>query len=253
MYCTNCGKFLENSYKYCTSCGEKVTYKIERTMNLPLKYVKGKTGENKVRFELYKLSEDYLVLHDCLFENNGKTMQIDHLVVSKYGIFVIETKHYDNCLIIGKKSDKKWTYILGKEKYKIDNPIYQNDAHVKFLKNLLKLKEDIFIPIVCICGTCKLDVEYGKVVPIIYLIEKIEYFKEERLPNYKEIYYKLMVYNLTNKEERKKHVEIAKEMKEIFKNRCPNCGNLLIIKEGKNGGFIGCSNFPRCKYTENMK
>lgn len=30
---------------------------------------------------------------------------------------------------------------------------------------------------------------------------------------------------------------------------CPECGGLLVKRKGKYGGFIGCSNYPDCKYT----
>ncbi|MFP4343306.1 MAG: type I DNA topoisomerase [Anaerolineales bacterium] len=31
---------------------------------------------------------------------------------------------------------------------------------------------------------------------------------------------------------------------------CPDCGNPLILRWGRYGKFIGCSNFPKCRYTE---
>ena len=31
---------------------------------------------------------------------------------------------------------------------------------------------------------------------------------------------------------------------------CPKCGGELIMREGKYGGFIGCSNYPKCRYTQ---
>jgi DNA topoisomerase I len=33
---------------------------------------------------------------------------------------------------------------------------------------------------------------------------------------------------------------------------CPLCGNPLIYREGRYGRFIGCSNFPKCRYTEQI-
>ena len=33
-------------------------------------------------------------------------------------------------------------------------------------------------------------------------------------------------------------------------DKCPLCGAPLVIKEGKNGSFVGCSNFPTCKYVQ---
>ena len=35
--------------------------------------------------------------------------------------------------------------------------------------------------------------------------------------------------------------------------KCPLCGGDLIYKEGKNGQFIGCSNYPTCKYVQKEK
>jgi len=37
-----------------------------------------------------------------------------------------------------------------------------------------------------------------------------------------------------------------------FYGRCPNCGKKLIMRKGKYGKFIGCSNYSRCKYTKNL-
>lgn len=34
---------------------------------------------------------------------------------------------------------------------------------------------------------------------------------------------------------------------------CPNCGSKLMKKEGRNGSFLGCSNFPKCKFSMDYK
>ena len=31
---------------------------------------------------------------------------------------------------------------------------------------------------------------------------------------------------------------------------CPKCGNKLILKNSKYGTFVGCSNFPKCRYIK---
>lgn len=36
----------------------------------------------------------------------------------------------------------------------------------------------------------------------------------------------------------------------MSKNRCPKCGSPVNLKEGKYGLFYGCSNFPKCLFTE---
>lgn len=30
---------------------------------------------------------------------------------------------------------------------------------------------------------------------------------------------------------------------------CPKCGSYLTVKNGRFGKFMGCSNFPKCRYT----
>jgi ssDNA-binding Zn-finger/Zn-ribbon topoisomerase 1 len=49
----------------------------------------------------------------------------------------------------------------------------------------------------------------------------------------------------------------AKEQKG---DKCPGCGHkdrknvgVLVVKVGNYGSFLGCSHFPRCRYTEKMK
>ncbi len=37
---------------------------------------------------------------------------------------------------------------------------------------------------------------------------------------------------------------------ELLDRNCPECGNGLLIRHGRFGKFIGCSNFPACRYTE---
>lgn len=36
-------------------------------------------------------------------------------------------------------------------------------------------------------------------------------------------------------------------------NRCPECGDFLVIRNGSNGRFIGCHNYPRCRHTRQLK
>jgi DNA topoisomerase-1 len=37
---------------------------------------------------------------------------------------------------------------------------------------------------------------------------------------------------------------------ELLDRECPECGNQLMIRHGRYGKFIGCSNFPDCRHTE---
>jgi len=46
--------------------------------------------------------------------------------------------------------------------------------------------------------------------------------------------------------------DIKKEREIITDEKCPECGGNLIIKEGRFGQFLACSNFPKCRYTKRM-
>lgn len=48
------------------------------------------------------------------------------------------------------------------------------------------------------------------------------------------------------------HTKIKNDNELVNKMICPKCGNQLVKKTGKYGTFIGCSNFPKCKYTKKL-
>ena len=58
------------------------------------KKITGKLGEKIVGLNLKKLPDEYRIFNDVYIQENGFSTQIDHLVISPYGIFVIETKNY---------------------------------------------------------------------------------------------------------------------------------------------------------------
>jgi len=42
----------------------------------------------------------------------------------------------------------------------------------------------------------------------------------------------------------------AKEPEKLLEEKCPDCGAPLVEKTGRFGPFIGCSNYPKCKYIK---
>ena len=74
--------------------------------------IKGELGEYGVRRKLRRLNKnDYIVYNVIYLKNKGSSKQIDHLIVSIYGAFVIETKNYKGW-IFGNESSKYWTQTL---------------------------------------------------------------------------------------------------------------------------------------------
>ena len=54
---------------------------------------------------------------------------------------------------------------------------------------------------------------------------------------------------------RKEHVSSIKMKQVDFTNAiaggvCPKCSGTLVERKGKNGRFIGCSNYPKCRFTK---
>lgn len=219
------------------------------------KRIIGTIGEFWVKKELKKLPREYLVLNDIMLIADNKSSQIDHLVVSKYGIFVIETKQY-NGYLKGNDYDKKWIVKVGNKKYYINNPIHQNYGHVQFLKKVLSLSENKFIPIVCISSNARVNVKSDKVVLITNLVQKITSYRKEIVPNDKKIYHQIVSLNIIDKNKRKQHIkDIKKNVKQKENsniNKCPKCGGELVERSGQYGKFIGCSNYPKCKFTRNI-
>lgn len=119
--------------------------------------LKGSMGELAVNhLALHRLGDGYRVYKDLYLprpDSNGTT-QVDHIVVSIYGIFVIETKNYTGW-IFGSEQSKYWTQCLkGGAKFRFQNPLHQNKLHVNALKKVLGLPAASFHSIVYFIGEC---------------------------------------------------------------------------------------------------
>ena len=219
--------------------------------------VRGILGEQTVKGILEKLPQNkYLVLNDILIRNSSGTHQIDHIVLSNYGIFVIETKNYMG-IIRGSEQNENWLQFIKGKKYYFYNPIRQNYDHVKTLSELLKIEEKYFIPVVCLSNNCEFKVNTKKIVVQMDYLEK-EILNHTDITNDFNLYElagKILINNLTDKKAKEDHAkEIMKRKandKELADNMiCPKCGSNLTEREGKYGKFIGCENYPKCHYTK---
>lgn len=222
------------------------------------KKIRGFMGEFWVKQELKKLPKDkYIILNDIMIKSSKGTHQIDHIIISKYGIFVVEMKNYYG-LITGEEHQNKWTQHLGKNKYYFNNPIHQNYGHIKALEELLNLSEDKFISIICISNQAKLKVKAKNVTQLDFVNDLIKSYNNEIIiEDLSKIKNKVEQNNITDKEIKKSHIKniknTVKENNDKEKNMiCPKCGGKLVERNGKYGNFIGCSNFPNCKYTKNI-
>lgn len=122
----------------------------------------------------------YHLLNNITIPFQNGTTQIDHILVSTKGIFVIETKNYSGW-IFGDEQSKQWMQILYKVKNRFQNPIHQNFLHVKVIEQLLDFlpKEQIHSLVVFTgIGQFKTPVP-GGVVYLHQLVDYLEKFQEE--------------------------------------------------------------------------
>lgn len=220
----------------------------------------GKKGESIVTNKLHSLPRSrYYVLNDVLLRNNNFTSQIDHVVISPYGVFVIETKNYKGWITGGQYSEE-WTQHLRGQKNNFRNPIRQNYGHIKSLERVLDLDESAFISVVVFSdrATLKVNVEEGvvnfkKLKRYILSYRKVK-FSDEQIKRYA---YIIVNANINSKETKKEHIksvksEIARKENDLKNGICPKCGGTLVKRKGKYGTFLGCSNYPQCRYTHNL-
>ena len=190
----------------------------------------GERGEMAVAIRLSNLPKnDYFVINDLLFRRqNGRTSQIDHVVVSRYGIFVIETKNISG-YIYGGEYSQTWTrfwqgYARGgryqKDVIAFDNPVLQNGAHVKALYEELKQYSVLYVPIVAFSPKAELRVDV-KGVPVVYwnqIGDVIKRYKEPCITKeqVQEIYARLLALNIKDKKQREQHAHNAQINKQNY-------------------------------------
>ncbi len=222
---------------------------------------KGLIGEVDAASYLYELPSEYVVYSDIMLPTNYGTTQIDHLVVSPYGVFVIEVKNMQG-IISGHENSEKWNQNIYGHRYDMINPVKQNMAHIIALKSVFKslMKMPIF-SIVAFGEEASLNVTVENSV-IIYIDELTEVIKQyevvyldrEEVAKYCAA---IEAANIQDEDVRKAHVEnvwnyVGDREMMIANGRCPQCGGELVLREGKYGQFFGCSNYPHCRFTHSF-
>ena len=219
---------------------------------------KGKRGERLVAMRLRKgLPDEYLILNDIYLPlPDGTTTQIDHIVVSQYGVFVVETKTYSGW-IFGDENSKEWTQSICRKKSRFQNPMRQNYKHICALANNLGIDKSYFIGVVAFTGDCTFKTEMPE--GVIYSRRVADYIRLKKMPKIKpgqleELVIAISECQATVSEERKsKHVENLRKshtsVKEGDSPICPYCGGEMVLRKSKKNGtsFYGCKAYPKCR------
>lgn len=152
-----------------------------------LPQIKGRMGEELVIKGLEKHLDpnEYSIINDVSLPlEDGGTTQIDHIVVSRFGIFVIETKNMSGW-IFGNDKQAKWTQTIHRSKYQFQNPLRQNYKHTKTLSELIDLPHELFHSVVIFTANAELKTKLPDNVG--HLDEMVSYIKafSEEVISYK--------------------------------------------------------------------
>ncbi len=123
-------------------------------------WFKGFAGEMMVHIsaKIHLNRDKYHVLRNVTLPTADGTTQIDHIIVSQYGVFVIETKNMKGW-IFGGARQKTWTQKIFKYAKKFQNPLHQNFKHVETLKSLLELTNQQIFSVVVFVGSSTFKTE----------------------------------------------------------------------------------------------
>ena len=231
---------------------------------------KGIVGEGLLNFVINVALDKkrYKLLKNVTLRTENGTMQIDHIIVSQYGVFVIETKNYKGW-IFGSEHSKTWTQNIYGKKHSFQNPLHQNYKHVKTLEKLLNLNDDKVFSVVVFVGesTFKTDMPSN----VVYPLGLLKYIKAHQKiiltsQDVQRIVESIETASLSKSfKTNREHVQNLKADRDKVVSKkthnseiCPKCGNDLVIrtaKKGQNIGnqFYGCKSYPKCRYTRNIK
>ncbi len=203
----------------------------------------------------------YKAVNNVTLETANGTTQIDHVLVSRFGVFVVEAKNYQGW-IFGGVEQAQWTQSLpGGAKFRFQNPLRQNYRHIKALADFLNLPEDRFHSVVMFWGEAEFKTEMP---PNVLTTGYTSFIKSKTEPLFTDAEVDLIVEAvktgmlpngwLSGRATKKQHLESLKARHEST-TQCPKCGAPLTertVKSGARAGesFLGCSAFPKCRFTK---
>lgn len=226
---------------------------------------KGMMGELRVNRMLRRHlnRQVYHSFSSLILPTADGTTQIDHVVVSKYGIFVLETKNMQG-MISGSSKDRLWSQQIGTYCREFQNPLHQNYKHLKTLHELLGMNEAYFFSVIVFSGKARFAGQLpDNVVQGLELIRLIKSRRKQLLRSaqvdatIKAIKSVRLRNSFRNRRQHVRHVQTLVAAK-IADNPlpCPQCGSPMVLRAAAQGSmagrkFWGCTRFPACRGTRN--
>lgn len=221
-------------------------------------WFKGFIGELIINFTI-KLRLDkknYRLLKNVTFPTEDGTTQIDHILVSQYGLFVIETKNMQGW-IYGSNQQKQWTQKNFKHTNKFQNPLHQNYKHTKTLASCLDIPDSKIFSVIVFVGDCEFKTDMpenvmfaGRLIRYIKSKQEILLSQPEVDSITAQIQSERLQPSIKTHQDHVMHVKEIQHKKESTRI-CPRCGSEMVLRTVKNGAnmgqkFWGCSQFPKC-------
>lgn len=90
----------------------------------------------------YAASPNWAVIHDLRLEHNGRTAQIDHLLINRWmECYVLESKHFNSGIKITEDGEfMRWSDYRHTFEG-MPSPLLQNDRHITVLSDIMKTLE----------------------------------------------------------------------------------------------------------------
>ena len=202
-------------------------------------------------------SPEYHHFYQVVIPTSRGSSEIDHLVVSPYGVFVVELKDRSGW-ILGNAADAQWTAVHFRDQYRFQNPIHQNFGHLKALEEFLRLERRLMFGVVVFRG----DFEFKTPVPDGVLCHQYKAW----IAGHREVVMDAASVSRCVELLRTKAGygrAAAREHVRGIRARyasdtvCPKCGGELRVRTQRRGDrpgshFLGCSRYPACKFTRNL-
>jgi restriction system protein len=221
-----------------------------------MRLLKGWVGEKKSAFRMWLFldKQTYRRFHNVIVPTSNGTTQIDHILVSPFGLFIVETKNMKGW-IFGSENQAKWTQSLYGQNYSFQNPLRQAYRQKKSICEFLEINESVIHTIIYFVGDCEFKTSLPANVIRSRLGRCIKRFKshvltaEEVNRVVRKLERHLVESNLTTRD----HVRSLRQ-RHSSTTVCPKCGSNLVERTAKQGRtvgstFLGCENYPRCRFT----
>ena len=212
---------------------------------------KRRKGENKVKKVLGSSKENKkYVFNDYLFFDDCKVVQIDHIVVTPAGVFVIETKNLSGN-IFGDDMQNNWLQSLsrGKMRTPFYSPVKQNKSHIVSLNKILPSETPTYSVVVFVSANIdNVKSEYACTLKDLKGIIKCKK-KNLSIQSIKNVVKCLNKYKASGSMLLSQRSEKTRETQnKLANNICPLCNSDLILKRNGKESYYVCKNVE-CDYV----